>query len=441
MADLVILPGVKGQFAAGLSWRHADSKPTSKQLREIALEEGRWGMKRTTAAGHHQVGTCDAVDGVKSPKGIRPLAAIVADHHQEPWMGLFPLEGGRYWYIAVRDGGEVIPGGDLIGTMDELMKVRDEHARLGQWSEVNGTLDDLVDMVRSTQKQRTLKDLTLRPWVPVAWSASLLSIVGAGLFGYLYLQNRQVEEARQAQLERERAVAAARKAKADADAHVLPWTREPMVQASLNACREAWSSQPLAQGGWALAGWHCMISQQGITINADWSRDGGVAADAPGTPGADANTSSQSRQIAVAFGTPSPLAKPDDEATRAIWTLAQTNGLNLKLNVPNAKPVLPGAADEKRTMSNVWDANHADFTLIAPPWMNGLDVQLDALPGLRIKTIDWTMKSQRWVMGATMYSLHIPAIATVPKHVDPIDIKGPRNQAAGAVAHGLTGAA
>lgn len=431
MAELVILPGVKNQFAAGLSWRHSDSKPTSKQLREIALDEGRWGIRRTTASGHHQVGTCDSVDGAKTPKGVRPLAAIVADHHKEPWMGLFPLEGGRYWYIAVRDGGEVIPGGDLIGTMDELMKVRDEHARLGQWNEVNGTIEDLVDMVRSTPVQRALKDLHRRPWVPVVFSAGLLSIVGIGVSGALYVQHQHEEQARQLQLQRARAIAAARKATADAEAHILPWTREPMAREAIDACQQAWAVQSLAQNGWPLAGWHCLISQKGVVVNADWLRDGGVADDAPGTLGPDANTSSQSQQIAVAFSTPSSLAKPEDEAKRAIWTIAQETGVDLKLAAPLVQPILPGATPDRSQVSNVWSANHADFTSIAPPWMNGVDAQLGDLPGLRINTIDWTMKTQQWITRGTLYSLNASTGLTVPASVSVKGVREARNQAAG----------
>ncbi|MEX3917916.1 type 4b pilus protein PilO2 [Paraburkholderia sp. BR10872] len=411
MAELVNLPGIRTPFAAGLSWRHSDAKPTHRELREVALTDGRWGMVRTSASGHFQVGSCDTVEGAKTPKGIRPLAAVVADHHREPWMGLYPLENGRYWYIAVRDGGAVISGGDRIGTFDELMRVRDEHAsKMGPWNEVNGTLADLVEMVSATPRQPPLKDLNRHPWLPVAYAGAAVLTLGVGLGIYEYQQASDLEQVRAVRKARAAAADASRKASADAEARILPWTREPMTDEVLDACGRAWAMQPLTRGkgGWALSAWHCVSARNGITINTNWNNVGGLAADAPGQLDISGITSKDTVSLPVAFGSPSAHALGNELARRAVWTLAEQNAITLKLTDAPATPGLPGVVPET---AKPWLAMPAQMSLAMPPWTPGLDTQFGDIPGLRVHSIDLVLATGNWAIDSTLYAMR-PAGAT-----------------------------
>lgn len=420
MAELVTLPGIKTQFAAGLSWRHADKKPTSKELRDIGLGEGRWGMVRTSASGHFQVGSCDAVEGAKSPKGVRPLAALVADHHREPWMGLFPLGDGRYWYIAVRDGGEVITGGDRIGSFDECMRVRDEHAnRFGEWNEVPCKFEDLVEIVGVTARQPGLRDLTVRPWVPVLYMGGLIAVLGGCLGFYVHLQDEDAREAQAAAKARRLAVEAAQQATVVAASRVLPWTREPMASETLEACHRAWAAQRLVEGegAWTLVGWHCLVEPAAVTIKTTWTitdalakdvaNTGGLAKDAPGQLDPTGSNSNDSVTLPVRFGRPSPHALGDEEARRGIWTISQSNALKLTLAPDGGTPTLPGAPANEPAPWLVWSSK---FAMDMPPWTDGLAAEFAGLPGFRVHSIDLTLPSGQWTMNSTLYSLR-PAVA------------------------------
>lgn len=403
MAQIISVPGVKGSFAVGLSWRHEDSNPSSKALRARSIERGRWGYVRKTTSGSIQVCNCEPIPGLASPSKAKILAAIVADHRREPWMGLYELADGLYWYIAVRDGGEVIVDGDKVGTLDELTRLRDRHQKIGPWeAEVLGTLDDLAEILRNTPKQPVLRDLQKRAWIPFAAAAGALALAGSAIGGYWYYDAKQQEIARQAELARQRAIQAAIQAKNDAQSKILPWTQEPMPMDSLAACSAAWHVQPLAKSGWTLAAWSCEITAQEVAVSTEWERTGGLADMAPGAISPDSHQATDTTTFPARFGVPSAQADPVILATRAIWSLAQSKGIDLQLTSEAPAVVLPGSQPKPLP---IWAKNTVDFSLTSPPWANGIDVALDAMPGLRVKRVLWKASTQQWAVSANLYAL------------------------------------
>lgn len=416
LAQLISLPGIKTPFAVGLSWRHVDHKPSSGELRQIALQEGQWGMLRTTALTHYQVGTCDGVEGAKSPKGIRSLAALLADHHREPWMGLYPLSDGTdglYWYIAVRDGGEIYPGGDRVGTIDELMLIRNEHQRVGPWNEYNGTFNELLNMVEEMPMQSGMRDLTVRPWLTATYIGGLALVLILIAAAWLHYQDQQAQRAREIAQARQKAIEAAHKAKADAEARVLPWTREPQAAVLLDTCHRSWAEQALVDpiSGWELADWHCNVITGGAAINRHWISDGANAANAPGRIGPLGTDSNDSRGLSLAYPTPSSLALSDDEARRAVWSFAQSYALDLKIGDDNAQ-TQPGETAELAA-ERVWQTRMADFIMDLPPWTDGVRDGFDSLPGLRVRSVDWVAQTGKWSVHATLYTLR-PSLDRLP---------------------------
>ncbi len=242
MAELLSLPGVKGTYAIGLGWRHEDAIPKAKALKAMAEEKGRWGVVYKTSADAIQAGFCDPIEGAKSPRGIKALAAVVADAHPQPWLGTYDLGNGLHWLLAVRDGNEVIPDGDVVGTLEAIHQAREKHLPLGDWKEVAGTLSDLADIARATRKQPALRDLNGQSWV--LWggvAAGTAAILAAG--GAWYWHQLQVEAERQAQLAAARAREAAMRQRQQVV--VLPWTLLPAPSAVLSACDVRGTSSPL----------------------------------------------------------------------------------------------------------------------------------------------------------------------------------------------------
>lgn len=412
MATVLKLDGVKGDFVVGLSWRHEDAPPKAKALRTIAAEKGRWGVVRETSAGAFQVGFCAPVDGVRSPARLRALAAVVADHKPQPWRGVYDLGDGLYWYIAVRDGQGILPDGDCVGTLAEVEEWHDRDLAYGGWSEVEGTVADLAEIMRGGVRAPALRDLQRRAWVVPAVAAGGLAVMG-GVGGIAWHWHEvQVEERRQAALARERAIAAALAAKRNAQAKVIPWTQQPLPSQAFAACEAAWSTQRLATMGWTLAGWTCQVQGlSGVAVRATWARAGGLAADAPGMLSADARQSSSTDSVPGRLQPSPPRALVAAAAQRAVWTLAQRNGLSLQLQPPAApRPALPGAVPAKDTQPpDPWTVQPFQAASEAPFW-NGLAQAFDDVAGLRVSEVSWTAGGA-WKVAGTLYALRAGVLA------------------------------
>ncbi|MCY1214552.1 Pilin accessory protein (PilO) [compost metagenome] len=402
MAEILSFPGLKGGFVIGLSWQHEEEQPSKSALRARALELGRsmrWGVVHQSAEGAVQSGFCEAIAGEK-PAGLKPLAAIVAGQHRQPWMGLFHLHGSLYWYIAVRQGHAVIAGGDRIGSLEELTALRERHRALGEWTEVEGTLRDLANMARASKGVSAMRDVLSGPWKSAAYPAAAVVGVAALVAGGWYWYDQKQEAEREAQLMRQRAIAAAQRANDATRQQALPWVDEATPTAFLRACRRAWDRQALADGGWTLASWRCKpATPTTLTIETSWKRDGGVAANAPGVLSADGNQASATANAPAAFLPSSRAVNVPADAQRAMWTYAQGNGVSLQLTMP---PTLVPA--DGKTPVEPWLAMSADIGFGAPPWL-GAGEGLDGVAGLRLTEISYEAAAQVWKGAGKLYAL------------------------------------
>lgn len=409
MADIIALPGVRAPFAAGLSWRHEDTRPKAKALRALSLEKGRWGLVRETSAGTIQVGFCNPIDGVTSPAKLRSLAAMVADQHPQPWMGRYRISENRYWYIAVRDGQEVIPDGDRIGTAADVDRIREQHRELGEWTtDLEGTIDDLAEMARTWTRKVTLSDLQRRLWVPVAIVSGVAIAIAAVSAGVVVHNERAAAARKKIEDDNRLALAAAQRAERVAKSRVLPWTHEPMPSDVVRACGLAWRDQDLARGGWMLSSWRCDASTNGISMTSDWERAGGLASEAPGTLQDGGQKAEESVQVRRAFSEPSPLVTQSEAAQRAIWSFAQSNGLTLTMTAAIAKPVLPGATPDEPAV-DPWTISQPVFKLGMAPW-DPAAPSFDTVPGLRVRGLRWSQGTPQWTVDTTLYTLRASTI-------------------------------
>lgn len=407
MAEILSFPGLKGGFAIGLTWHHEEKQPSKSVLRAVALELGRnvrWGVVHESAEGAIQTGFCEAIAGAK-PAGLKPLAAIVAGQHRQPWRGLFHLQGSLYWYIAVRQGHAVIAGGDRVGTLEELAPVRERHRALGEWTEVEGTVRDLANMARASKGVSAMRDVLTGPWKSTSYTVAAAAGVAALFVGGWYWYDQQQEAEREGQLMRQRAIAAAQRANEAARQRAVPWVDEATPTAFLQACRRAWDRQALADAGWTLSSWRCKpATSTALTIETTWKREGGLAANAPGALSADGNQATATGNAPAAFQPSSRAVNRPAEAQRSMWTYAQGTGVGLQLTSP--PPLLPA---DGNTPVDPWLAMTADFGFGAPPWL-GLGVGLDAVAGLRLTEVSYDAAAQAWKGTGRLYAMRDGAV-------------------------------
>jgi hypothetical protein len=414
MPEILTLPGVKGKFVAGLSWRHEDREPKRKSLRARAEAlDARWAVVHKTRTGHFQAGFCAPIGGVKSGQ-VKPLAALVADSHPQPWFGIYKLADDLYWYIAVRDGQEILPDGDQVGTLDEMLAAHQAHLRYGEWQDFSGTERDLAQIVKKARQPQSLIDKVVRK---AQRSEGLTDIYGerqrvvGGLLGavaigtaltlgYKWHAQHQIEEQRAAALARQRAQQAILAAQ-DAKQHVQPWTQLPVPSAVIAACAAAWHSQDLASAGWVLSSWSCKVDPEllpkAITLAAYWTRAGGLAANAPGAL-LDGDHSKSLVVRSVPFELTHDYNDDVAASSRAAYSFAQGNALQMKLTEASLAGALPGAAATNAATVDPWKTSDVDITLPMSPWL-GLASAFDAVPGLRVTEIQLDSTMQWHTLG------------------------------------------
>lgn len=407
MAELVTLPGLKTRFVAGLNWRYAANKPSRSELRELSEVAGRWGVVHITTQAKNDksgagIGTCDVIEGLTGkPRGLRSLAATVAEQLPQPWINVFELGNDRYWLVAVRDHGFVVPGGDVIGGRDEVWSHRDMLYQSLDWKDVSVSFDDLVDMARSGAKVPPLADLQQNPWMPLFWAGGAAAAALGGLGAVAYIQHQRALDAQQVQHERTLALRVARQASAEKDARILPWVGEPMPAEAIRACQLAWHTLSLARKGWVAKSWECEPGASAVSVQTHWMRQGGLAIDAPGALLAGGEESIERSSMPFSFADPVPLALETAPAERAVRTVAQTYGVDLKLTTNATPPVVKNGV----TVPRVWGSSSAQFQLPAAPWTLAVGRGMGALPGLRLRSISWTSSKDTWAVNGVLYSM------------------------------------
>lgn len=403
MAEVLRLPGVKQAYVVGLFWRHEGAVPSAKVLRARSLGYGnaRWGAVLKLENGTTHVGFCEPINGVKWPSRVTPLAAIVAPVHPQPWMGCYQIGDDRYWYIAVRNGQEVVPEGDQVLTREELDRVRERHQAYGEWNLVEGTLQDLAEIARATSSRHAgLRDVRSTSRLMLGRGVAAFVVIAVGVGAWRWHVNQV--EARRISQHAAQVAAFSRRIAQVADS---PWVSQPRPSDLFTACASAWHAQSLATAGWTLASWNCKLQAYELSINTVWSRDGGIAADAPGVLAKDAQHANASRSIPVSFATHLSNIIPEADAKRAAWSLAQAYGLTLTLETAvMPAPLLSAAGSERAPRSDSWIKAPISFNLVSAPWLD-FGKSFDAVPGLRVTNIGFDVAAQQWTTSGTLYAL------------------------------------
>ena len=94
------------------------------------------------------LGYSETIEEMKYKK-LPSLAVNIANSKKEPWMGVFDIGGGLYWYVAVRDNQAILPDGDIVGTKAEIDKIFNETISLDKWDTIieNGNIEDIANLI------------------------------------------------------------------------------------------------------------------------------------------------------------------------------------------------------------------------------------------------------------------------------------------------------
>jgi hypothetical protein len=384
----------KRRFLTGMDWVSYEDIPTKDELFDDATRlAASWAAVRVGESAI-QAGFSDPIPGVNKPSKLFSLAALVADSHEQPWLGTFKISEGLWWYIAVRDGHAILPDGDVIGNEQEIYAARERHSGYTDWKYIEGDLTILSKFIAEIDaKPVPVRDLNADPKnmiLAASVGAAILGLAAAG--GYWKWHSEQV--AKQDQLLAMNKLRQSLFKEKPPVQLPSPTLSLPYANDVLAACKAASYKVPLSQYGWEFSGLSCDPS--GAMVH--WARKPGatVVHKPEGFLSADGNAVDQM----IAF---SGLAVPAvDDATDlasekvALQALAQAFGF--ELNFPQGAPaaVLPGAATSDQTAAA---APKSDFSMTVTT--TPFNVDFAAVPGLRLSKIKW--EKNNWTLTGELY--------------------------------------
>lgn len=382
----------KRRWLAGMTWSSFEDVPSKAEIKDDAKRLGAsWACVRIGESAI-QAGFCEPIENVKHPSKLYSLAAMLADSREQPWLGIFKIEEGVWWYVAVRDGHAILPDGDVIGGEVEVNAARDRHSGYTDWKYIEGDINILEEFINGVDAKptpvRSLIDGNL-PALPLMVSAiALLAATGGG---YWWYQNKQAEEqARVAAMAKMRAQMLA--GQSVAVALPSPLLTTPPPNAWLASCSRGISVLSLSQGGWALD----QVSCDTASVIIHWNRkEGATVANKP--EGALSPQGDSVDQVIPltglnAQGINDAIDLPGAKLVLRAW--AQAADFTLAMN--EVAPALPGAQNNTGVPA---PSPQASIKLNIPVSPFGMDMSL--IPGLRLTSLRSTDKG--WDMEGVLY--------------------------------------
>lgn len=389
----------KRRWLVGMTWSSFEDTPNRAELKEDALRLGASWVCVRIGESAIQAGFCEPIGNAKHPSKIYSLAAMLADSREQPWLGIFKIEEGVWWYIAVRDGHAILPDGDVIGGEAEIHAARDRHSGYTDWKYIEGDIGLLEEFIKDIDAKptpvRSLSGGNL-PGIPLMVSAVvLLSALGGGY--WWWHQKQQAEE-------QARIVAMAKmRAQMIAGQQVVvapsPLLTTPEPNDWLAACGNAVLALPLSQKGWALDQVSCDLTSASIR----WVRkDGATVANKP-----EGNLSPEGDKVDQviplsglnAQGSNNAVDLPSAKLALRAW--AQAANFTLAMNEAAPAPALPGATSglAQGNAGVPAPAPQASIKLditVAPFGMN-----MSSIPGFRLTSLEST--NTGWSLKGVLY--------------------------------------
>lgn len=375
MARIITLGG--RQWVAGLDWNSYSEKPDRMDLETFAETHSYDWVAVRTSETVIQAGFCAPIDGIKRPRRLPSLAAFLADSHEQPWIGIYQISEGLWWYIAVRDGHAILPDGDIIGGRDEISQIRVAHSGFGDWNYLEGTVDDLIERIKTIKARPTnLKSIKYRGPTVIQLACSAFAATAiVGTCAYFWYQNQMA-------IEKEKEIAAARvRAQLAAGEKIQP-VKSPLLESPepnpwLKSCKNVVYGLPLSAFGWSIDKITCESSIALVT----WKRQLGATVESrpEGIVSDDGEIIVQTIQLETVSNA------LDDNSIEIHSALLKLRGwaqsADITLTVKNDAQALPGAesADPHKAIPQ----QRFSMDMKVSPF--GLD--FSSIPGLRIKSI------------------------------------------------------
>ena len=266
----------KKRWLAGMTWSSFEDAPSKDELREDAQRlSSTWASVRISEAAV-QAGFCAPPEGVKTPAGLFSLAAMLADSREQPWLGIFKISEGLWWYVAVRDGQAILPDGDVCGGEAEILAARERHSGYSDWNYIEGDVHLLEEFIKGIDAKptrvRALYSTPSATVIPLVISALVASAVGGGYWAW---EANRAERMRASELAKERMRLAAVQRPVSAPSPLLTL---PIPSVWIERCRDSLFALPLSKDGWVLDKSAC----DSTAVSASWRRgDGATVASRP----------------------------------------------------------------------------------------------------------------------------------------------------------------
>lgn len=409
-ARIITLPGDPRSFVVGMHWEyHGSRKPRKSTVKAIANAEGTWVAQRRGRAAI-QTGYCHPLEDKLPKSGLYALAAMVADAKTEPWMGVYDLGDGLYWFIAVRENNSVLPEGDFVGTKEEVEEMRQATASLSEWNEFpEESAEAITALLEETKSKVRIDDINHKAWTRPIVAAAVVGIAATTGTVLYHQHEHRLKLAHERAIIHERAVIAAMQ-KAHSKKTPLPWTRMTTPSGVLSACRDDLDSLPVAVGGWTPSKETCQATGPVVRARLNW---------VPG-PDATANTAPQGQlslngkvvtdQLPprrLAFDSSSHL-EPAQPEIKALYAMTASLGVKVHLSKARITPKRTTLPGEKRKAvvhhRKPWREYRVSMLTKLPVLtLDGFGSQLDSIPGLRLKSIS-TQAHGAWKLTGVLYA-------------------------------------
>ena len=387
----------KKRWLAGMSWVSFEDAPSKQELREDGQRlSASWSCVRISESAI-QAGFSAPVEGTKNPARLFSLAAMLADSREQPWLGIFKISEGLWWYVAVRDGQAILPDGDVCGGEEEILAARERHSGYSDWNYIEGDVHLLEEFINGIDAKpsrvRSLNSSPSATVIPLVLAASVVCALGGGYWAW---EKERADQARSDEVARQKMRLAISQI---APAAPSPLLTTPTPDAWLQRCQESLFALPLSNHGWVLDKTTCETS----TVSAGWSRsDGATVANRPeGALSADGELVTQVISMAPFLKAASVTSadEPVDLAQAKLIFRAWAQAANFILNLTEtvAPQGLPGSgAGDAAPKSGVPIPPvrpQTSFVMEIP--ISPFGVNMSSIPGLRLTTLKSTTSGWR----------------------------------------------
>lgn len=384
----------------GIDWESREAPQSKSQIRARAREIGADMAVQRVVDGAVQVGYGFPVEGLRPSSRVRSLAASVAQGVKQPWLGIYQISEDLYWYVAVRDGFQIMPGSDIVADRRTVEALRREHRGLsGDWTQKDGTLEDLESLIDQFATRSPKVWFLNQSQRPFYLTLAACGILAAGGYYAYHRHEEAVHAAKMAALARMRRAEQARLASRKEPLPPSPVVGKPMPDKVVSACMGVVGQVPLSIDGWRLASLSCTNR----TVSVGWKRSKGatLAASPRGAISPDGNTISNTIALPI-------VQKSKDNAARLEVGVADFRIYLQSAGVERSTVIIRRPKPVKRTVYQR-TVDHkppppppppeAVVSFVWPVLPSGTD--WNRIPGFRITSI--THEKDGWKIGGTIY--------------------------------------